>query len=91
MPRGHTPPLTSFDSPVARSPAGLLFSWFSVSTCARLMMRNVRVCVLFGIGIGVSVQCERRLQVQMMTNMRDCGCLLVNSICRCYDVEVVWM
>jgi len=54
-------------------------------------MRNVRVCVLFGIGIGVSVQCERRPQVEMMTNMRDCGCLLVSSICRCCDVEVVWM
>ena len=33
---------------------------------------------------------ERRLQVEMMTNMRDCGCLLVSSICRCCDVEVVW-
>ena len=35
---------------------GFLSSWFSVSTRARLMMRNVRACVLFGIGIGVSVQ-----------------------------------
>jgi len=90
-PRGHTPPSTSFDSPAARPPAGVLFSWFSVSTCARLMMRNVRVRVLFGIGIGVSIQCERRLQVQMMTNMRDYGCLFVSSFCRCCDVEVVWM
>jgi len=56
MPCGHTPPSTSFDSPAARPPRGFLSSWFSVSTRARLMMRNVKACVLFGIGIGVSVQ-----------------------------------